>query len=88
MRTLQKKMLIIVAAVLSLLSACGIDGAKTPENPPALHSIEYDSDLGTLDDALGADAFDHTLDHADSRYYVINDYYNMESGAGTGLSIA
>ncbi|MBQ2640781.1 MAG: hypothetical protein IJG52_01955 [Lachnospiraceae bacterium] len=86
-----KKTIIIFVAALSLLSACGFEGAKEakePESPPALHSIEYDSDLGTLDDALGADAFDHTLDHADSRYYVINDYYNMESGAGTGLSIA
>ncbi len=58
-----KKTLLIVAAALSLLSACGSNGAKEPESPPALHSIEYDPDLETLDDEYGADAFDHTLDH-------------------------
>ena len=26
--------------------------------------------------------YNHTLDHMDSRYYKINDYYNMESGNG------
>lgn len=30
-------------------------------------------------DEDGADAFDHSLDHTDSIYYAINDYYNMES---------
>lgn len=80
-----KKILIILVAALSLLSACGFEGAKEakePENPPVLHPIEYDSDLDTLDDEFGADAFDHTLDHTDSKYFVINDYYNMVSGDG------
>ena len=27
----------------------------------------------------GAKAFNHALDHPDSKYYLINDYYNMES---------
>jgi len=77
----------LLMSVMLLLTACSsggqvMDGAKTLENPPALHSIEYDPDLKTLDDAYGADAFDHTLDHADSSYYVINDYYNMASGDG------
>ena len=78
-----KKTLLIVAVALSfLLTACGFEGAKETEGPPALHSIEYDPDLETLDDEYGADAFDHMLDHTDSRYYVINDYYNMASGDG------
>ena len=44
-----------------------------------IHAIAYDDSLDTLDDEGGADAFDHSLDHADSRYYRILDYYNMES---------
>jgi hypothetical protein len=35
----------------------------------------------TLDD-LGADAYDGALDHPGSRYYVMNDYYGMQSGGG------
>lgn len=37
----------LLMSVMLLLTACSsggqvMDGAKTPENPPALHSIEYD----------------------------------------------
>ena len=35
--------------------------------------------MDTLADEDGADAYDHALGHADSRYYTINDYYNMSS---------
>ena len=37
---------------------------------------ENESEIG------GARAFKRSLDHPDSRYYVINDYFNMESGGG------
>lgn len=37
---------------------------------------ETDSEMG------GARAFNRSLDHPNSRYYVINDYFNMKSGAG------
>lgn len=58
----------LLMSVMLLLTACSsggqvMDETKTPENPPAFHSIEYDPDLVTLDDEYGADAFDHTLDH-------------------------
>ncbi len=46
---------------------------------PAIHSIEPGSGMGTTDDDLGADAFANLLDHPDSRYYHVNDFYNMES---------
>ena len=49
---------------------------------PALHVIPYEEGMETLDDEDGADAFDHSLDHADSKYFVINDFYGMTSGDG------
>ncbi len=49
---------------------------------PESHPIPYDPALDTLEDEDGADAYDHYLDHADSRYYKVNDFYNMTSGDG------
>ena len=69
--------LIIAALMLLLLCACGSSG-KTA-SPPETHVIASDEAMDTMHDEYGADALDHTLDHVDSRYYVINDYYNMES---------
>ena len=46
------------------------------------HVIPYDPNLTTLNDGDGAEGFDHTLDHEDSRYYIINDFYNFEPGNG------
>ena len=46
---------------------------------PAMHEIKPDTSMNTLDDEEGADAFMNSLDHPDSRYYIINDFYNMES---------
>ena len=63
-------------ALVFLLCACG----KAKTAVPALHTIEYDTALDTLDDEYGSDAFDHSLDHADTLYYTINDFYNMKSG--------
>lgn len=79
---IKKTMIIMIAATIALLSACGWPGGKQQGKLPAVHPIEYDTGLDTLDDGDGADAFDHALDHADTRYYVINDYYNMTSGDG------
>ena len=42
------------------------------------HTIAFDETLETLDDADGADAFGHVLDHTDSPYYSITDYYEMQ----------
>ena len=68
--------------MLFSLSACGAKTQTSVSEPPAFHTIAYDESMDTLDDADGADAFDHSLDHADSKYYVINDYYSMKSGDG------
>ena len=46
---------------------------------PEIHAIAYDESMETLKDETGADAFNHKLDHADSRYYKTFDFYNMES---------
>ena len=50
--------------------------------PPEIHAIPYGEGLDTLDDGDGADAFANSLDHPDTRYYTINDFYNMKSGRG------
>lgn len=46
---------------------------------PELHPIPYPDGYPTHQDEDGADAFENSLDHPDSRYYVINDFYNMKS---------
>ena len=59
--------------------------AKSPEEQsqekqaPEIHSIAYPDDYPTAQDMYGADAFGGVLNHPDSRYYVINDFYHMES---------
>lgn len=57
------------------LTACG----KNDKSAPKLHNISYPDNYATHQDDEGADAFNNSLDHPDSRYYVINDYYNMKS---------
>ncbi len=63
----------------SIISA-GADSASS--DLPACYTIPYEEGLETTGDADGADAYDHALDHGDSRYYVINDYYHMKSENG------
>lgn len=71
--------LILAAMIAASLCGCGQSGAQTL---PEVHTIAYDPALDTLEDADGADAYDHALDHGGSRYYAVNDYYNMTSGEG------
>ncbi len=76
--------IILSAAVLLLLCACsGKDPAggqnTSAAKVPDKHTIPYDETMKTVSDDLGADAFDSGLDEPDSKYYVINDYYNMKS---------
>ena len=46
---------------------------------PDLHEIPYPQQYGTRLHESGASAFAGRTNHPDSRYYVFNDYYNMES---------
>lgn len=69
-----KKHIVLFAAALILLTIVGC--ARSIEK----HTVPYDSALDTLDDGDGADAFAGSLDHPDSAYYVIKDYYNTKSG--------
>lgn len=78
---MKKTLLFVIAAALAF-SMCACGGAKQAASLPEFHTIAFDPALDTLEDADGADAFDHALDHADSRYYAINDFYNMTSGDG------
>lgn len=77
----------IVSICLIVILLCALLFIKTNNNKSEqetgtdqlsdAHTIEYDEQLDTLNDDEGADAFDHQLDHPDSRYFVSNDYYNM-----------
>lgn len=79
-----KRLMIAVVSMMMIFSfsACSSKAHKADSDLPKFYIIPYAEGLETTDDADGADAFDHTLDHGDSRYYVINDYYNMKSGNG------
>lgn len=77
---LNKTIIRITCIVLSVffvfgLIACGKDVTSAPER----HDISYPDNYTTHQDEEGADSFNNCLDHPDSRYYVINDYYNMKS---------
>lgn len=74
--------LILILLTLYAFSACNAKNDGTKNTLPALHVIPYAEGTDTLNDAEGADAFDHSLDHGNSAYYVINDYYNLKSGNG------
>ncbi|MBQ7501193.1 hypothetical protein IJT93_00560 [bacterium] len=63
------------AAVICFNSALSAEEKKLPE----FHTAECRESSETK---KGAQEFNHALDHPHSRYYVINDYYNMESGNG------
>ena len=70
---------LMLALVLTLCFAAASPCALAASEVPKLHVIPYPAELPTTQDGDGADAFDGALDHAPSRYFVINDYYNMQS---------
>ena len=83
---MKNRIFALLAGFLLLLSAC-TSNSSTPASEsndtatvPEFHAMAYDPALDTLNDEYGADAFEHALDHTGSRYYVANDFYNMESG--------
>ena len=78
-KEIMKKMNIFLA----IFALCMIVWSVSAESEQAgSQVIPYDPNLTTLNDEYGADAFDHMLDHKDSRYYIINDFYHSEPGNG------
>lgn len=67
-----KKVLLIVCIVF-VASSC------KKELQIGFHTIPYNNDMPTLYDDEGADYFNHINDNNKSRYYIINDYYNMKN---------
>ena len=65
-----------VFIVSALLFSCAQADGKGSANAPEKHVIPADASMPSVN---GADAFAGSLDHTDSAYYVINDYYNMTS---------
>lgn len=64
----------LLLAVLLLLPGAAASAA------PALHEIGYPDNYPTTADGDGADAFAGSLNHPESQYFVIVDFYNMVSG--------
>lgn len=52
---------------------------ERPEQLPQLHTIAYPEEYTERLKTSGASAFYGKVDHPHSRYYVFNDYYNMQS---------
>ncbi len=71
----------LMTAVILLLIFASLSvypcNAEEP-SPYGTHTIPYDEKLDTLNDEYGADALDHTLDHAESPYYTMIDFYDLE----------
>ena len=53
--------------------------AETVPEMPETHAIAYPENYPTAQDEYGADAFAGALNHPDSRYYAVNDFYHMQS---------
>lgn len=64
----------LTAILLALACLCGCAGQR-----PERHLLNEGETSG------GAAAFAGIGDHADSRYYVVNDFYTMKSGGGLHL---
>lgn len=73
---------IICMIVFFAFSPCSSEAHSADPELPEFYIIPYAEGLETTEDAYGADAVNHALDHGDSRYYVINDFYNMKSENG------
>ncbi len=76
------KSICFILVTMMFFCLCACTDEKKDTAVPEKHVIPYDETMETLHDGEGADAFDSKLDHKDSRYYTLNDYYNMESGNG------
>ena len=71
--------------ILLLIIVCTACRSTNNKSIPKKHSIKANPNLGTLNDDLGADAFNGSLDHIDSKYYKINDYYHMKSNKNLNI---
>ena len=81
MHKIKKSALIAFLLTVCLLCCvCALAAAGPKAALPALHTIPADPALGTPEDDDGAETFRNELNHADSAYYKINEYYNMQSG--------
>lgn len=70
--------LLVVMMILPLIFS-GIS-ARAEEAAPEVHAIPYPENFPTTQDEDGADAYAGVLDHPESSYFTVNNFYNMESG--------
>ncbi|MBR0282689.1 MAG: C39 family peptidase, partial [Oscillibacter sp.] len=79
---MKKRFYLVLLAFILTLSACGTQSPQTAPEANAIpesHVIPYPENYPTAQDEYGASAFAGALNHADSKYYVIHDFYNMKS---------
>ena len=84
---IRNTIIVLLLSASVFLCACSGKGTSAGDDSssaglPEKHAIEYDRSMDSTGDALGADSFDNLLDERSSRYYKVNDYYNMKSGKG------
>ena len=80
MRQSKKTLWLSALALIVLLFCIACVGKRNAA--PSLHAIAVPEDYPTAQDEAGADAYAGALNHTDSAYYAIRDYYNMHSGNG------
>ncbi|MGI6765690.1 MAG: C39 family peptidase [Lentihominibacter sp.] len=77
----KKNILIAVLTIMmAMFSMAGCGGESEEVSAPEKNVIAVPENYETNQDDLGADSYDGWCDNPDTKYFVINDYYNMESG--------
>ena len=75
---MSKKSALLLLVLMLALSFCLF--AASAYAAPEIHTIPYPENYPTTADEDGADAYGSSLDHPESRYFVVNDFYNMKNG--------
>ncbi|MDD4199979.1 MAG: peptidase C39 family protein [Eubacteriales bacterium] len=76
---MNKKLIIALLTCLVMAFAFCMTGCGDSSSAPEKHAIGYPENYATNGDDLGADAYDGWCDDAETSYFTINDYFNMES---------
>lgn len=79
---MKKRFYLLLLLCVLALSACAQPAQPAPQANaiPETHAIPYPENYPTAQDEYGASAYAGALNHADSKYYVIHDFYNTQSG--------
>ncbi|MDO4834603.1 MAG: C39 family peptidase [Bacillota bacterium] len=76
-KTLLAAIACVVMAFSFCLAGCGSDSGEETAAAPEKHLLPYPEGYDTT--SAGASSYDGWCDNAETPYFTINDYYNMES---------